>query len=446
MSDFTPLIARFAADTPGSDLPDSARRMMALSLFDWSCVAIMGTKEPVSRIIRSLVRSEGGSAEASVFGESVRFPARAAAMANGATSHALDYDDTHFAYIGHPSVAVIPAALAIAQKMDASGMSFLDASLVGAETACRIGQWLGRDHYRAGFHQTATSGCFGATAACSRLLGLDAVRTGYALGIATTRASGLKSQFGTMGKPYNAGLAAANGVESALLAARGFVSRPDALECAQGFADTHAGERIPPQRVLEGIGSRFVFESVQHKFHACCHGLHAALESLTALRDEHRLGSEDIESVRISVNPKWLDVCNIRSPQTGLEAKFSYRLTAAMVLCGLDTASLDSYSEGVCRQPELIAVRDKVVVMPDSGKPDTQADVVVSMRSGRQFGHSHDLEEPVTLSARTARIREKGRTLLGDAAAAAVWGAIEGLEQLSARQFIRSSLEVCSHV
>lgn len=446
MGDITPPIARFAVETPGSDLPDSARRMMALSLFDWFCVAIAGTQEPVSRIIRDLVRSEGGSAEASVFGESGRFPVRSAALANGATSHALDYDDTHFVYIGHPSVAVIPAALAVAQKTDASGLSFLDASLVGAETACRIGQWLGRGHYRAGFHQTATAGCFGAAAACARLLGLDATRTGHALGIATTRASGLKSQFGTMGKPYNAGLAAANGVESVLLAARGFVSRPSGLECEQGFADTHAGEQAPSQGVLEGLGRSFVFESVQHKFHACCHGLHAALESLVSVRDEYSPEPGDIESVRISVNPKWMDVCNIHAPQTGLEAKFSYRLTAAMVLCGLDTASLDSYSESVCRKPQLTAVRDKVVVMPDAAQADTQADVTVSLRSGQHFGRSHDLEAPVALSVRTARIREKGRTLLGESAAEAVWSAIGELERSSARQFIHSSLEICDHV
>jgi len=113
--------------------------MTRISLFDWLAVSIAGQDEPVSRIVRDYVATEGGVAEATVVGTAQKLPARAAAMANGTISHALDYDDTHFAYLGHSSVAVFPASFALAQKTGASGKTFLEASLVGMEAATRIG-------------------------------------------------------------------------------------------------------------------------------------------------------------------------------------------------------------------------------------------------------------------------------------------------------------------
>jgi 2-methylcitrate dehydratase PrpD len=181
-------------------LPQDARKMAELSLFDWMAVSLAGADQPLAHIIRDFVAAEGGVAKATVTGSKLRLPARAAALANGTISHALDYDDTHFAYIGHPSVAIFPAALAAAEDIGASANDVVDAFLVGAESACRIGMVLGRDHYDAGFHQTATSGAFGATIAASRLYQLDRAATRAALGLVSTRASGLKSQFGTMGK------------------------------------------------------------------------------------------------------------------------------------------------------------------------------------------------------------------------------------------------------
>ncbi|MEL6266802.1 MAG: MmgE/PrpD family protein, partial [Pseudomonadota bacterium] len=354
-------------------MPESARDVMRLSMLDWCAVALAGRGEPVSGIVRAMAEEEGGRAEAGVFGLAARLPARAAALVNGTTSHALDYDDTHFDHVGHPSVAVLPAACAVAERVGAPGPALLEAALVGVEVACRTGAWLGRRHYNHGFHQTATSGTFGATAAAARLLGLDADGMAGALGVATTRASGLKSQFGTMGKPYNAGIAAANGVEAATLAARGFVSRPDGLECAQGFGATHAGEDGPLGEVLAALGSRYVFETVQHKFHACCHGTHAALEAIATLRDAHRLAPEAVEAVALTVNPRWLKVCDIPAPTTGLEAKFSYRLTAAMALAGRDTGALTTFSDAACADPTLLALRDRVRVTADEAVTDTGA-------------------------------------------------------------------------
>ena len=220
----TPRLTAFASGPVSTSA--GARLVTALSCLDWLAVGQSGTREPVARIVRDMAISEGGVGLASIFGAHDRVPVRAAALVNGVTSHALDYDDTHFAHIGHPSVAVFPAALAVAEAKDKAVVEMLEAALVGMELSVRVGLWLGRDHYQKGFHQTATAGAFGAAAAAGRLLGMDAEQMAHALGLTATRAAGLKAQFGTMGKPYNAGLAASAGVETAQLGGRRVRSQP----------------------------------------------------------------------------------------------------------------------------------------------------------------------------------------------------------------------------
>jgi 2-methylcitrate dehydratase PrpD len=429
----TARIAAFAAD---HDLRPavSALDVAKLSLMDWAAVSLAGLDEPVAAMTRALVAEEAGAPQATALGLKEKVPARAAALANGALSHALDYDDTHFAYVGHPSVAVFPAALAAAERQGASGAAFLEAALMGMEAAARIGHWLGTGHYNHGFHQTATAGAFGATVAAGRLLGLDTERMRHALGLAATRASGLKSQFGTFGKPYNAGIAASNGVEAALLAAQGFVSRPDGLECVQGFGDTHAGECRDVEASLAGLGHDWWFEAVQHKFHACCHGTHAALDALRRLAAEPGTGPERIVAVQLKVNPRWLRVCDIREPRTGLEAKFSYRLTSAMALAGHDTGSLGAFTDAACADPALLLLRDKVEVAGDPAVSDTAAEVLLTLADGTFRGATADLDAPLPFAERRGRIEEKLRALLAPRAAAAVRGLFDDVERLGAAE------------
>ncbi len=424
----TQRIAAFAALTPPDALQGEAREILKLSLLDWSSVALAGLAEPVSEMVHALAANDGGRAEATVIGRSAPLPARAAALVNGTTSHALDYDDTHFDYIGHPSVVIFSSALAVAEKIDASGADFLDAALIGMESACRIGRWLGMAHYQHGFHQTATAGCFGAAVAASRLLGLDETQTAHALGLAATRASGLKSQFGTMGKPYNAGIAAANGVEVALLAASGFVSRPDGLECEQGFGATHGGEDLALDVALDGLGEHFRFAHVQHKFHACCHGIHPALEALSGLRQTHQFAVGDISQVIVSVAPKWLRVCNIAMPRTGLEAKFSYRLTGAMALLGEDTGALSTFTDARCVDAGLVSLRDRVEVRASHALADTAAGASIVLRSGAMVHAEHDLDQPMALEVKTRKLNMKAAALIGEARATSLNMAIAQLD------------------
>lgn len=420
------------AALPEGDISENARALARFSLFDWLVVARAGAGEPLSIIIRDFVTDEGGRPDATAVGSAIKVPARAAALANGAISHALDYDDTHFAHIGHLSVGIMPAALAAGERVGASAAAVRDAFVIGAEAACRIGVVLGRAHYERGFHQTATAGAFGATVAAGRLLGLTPDQMRHALSLAGTRASGLKSQFGTMGKPFNAGIAASNGVESALLAHRGMVSCDDGLGGLQGFIDTHADQTFESDAWADPPPGRFLFEDNKYKLHACCHGAHAMLNALAETRRRHDLTPERVEAVALRTNPRWLRVCDIKAPRTGLEAKFSYALLAGMALAGIDTAADDSYADRLCVEPRLLAAARRVTVEGDASVSDTAAELVITLDGGKQITASHDLSARVPEAELERGLRAKAAALLGTGVADRLWAATGDLQRRSA--------------
>ncbi|NOD63504.1 MULTISPECIES: MmgE/PrpD family protein [unclassified Ruegeria] len=412
MTEFTTSLAAFAAGPISTT--SQARIVTSLSLLDWVAVGRAGANEPVSSIIRKMVLDEGGQAQAHLFGGG-EAPLRGAALVNGTVSHALDYDDTHFAHIGHPSVAILPAALAVAEWDDRILVDLLEAALIGMETSIRVGLWLGRGHYQVGFHQTATSGAFGAAVAAGRLLGFDINQMRSVLGLTATRAAGLKAQFGTMGKPYNAGLAASAGIETALLVHHGFQANADALEGPFGFGATHQG--ATDLSALDGLGDEWLFESVSHKFHACCHGLHAALEAARELD----IAEPEVAEIKIKTHPRWMSVCNQLTPASGLGAKFSYRTVIAMQALGYDTALPGSYTDKVCADPRITSLRDRITVEADESLSETQAHLALLRRDGIRREATHDLLTPMSLSDREDRVRAKAAKLIGTDEADAIW-------------------------
>lgn len=418
------------AGVEAAALPPRALQMARFSLFDWMVCARAGVDEPAARILREMVLAEGGRPEATLAGTGDKVPPRAAALSNGTTSHALDYDDTHFAHVGHPSVGIYPAALAMGEAVNAPAERVVEAFLVGAEASCRIGMVLGRGHYERGFHQTATAGAFGATVAVGRLLGLDAGQMANALGLVATRASGLKSQFGTMGKPFNAGISASNGVEAALLASRGFVSARDGVGGPQGFVDTHADSVDEAAAWADPPPARFVFEDVKYKFHACCHGTHAMIEALAKL--QRGGAAAGVEQVTVRTNPRWLKVCDIKDPRTGLEVKFAYGHLAAMVLEGVDTSAETTYTDALAADQRLGALAAKVTVIGDPSVSDTGTVVTLSGAGGTAEA-TFDLADPMPAEAIALGLQAKARAVIGAAAADRLWQAIEGLGRLSAR-------------
>ena len=421
------------AAVPAKSIPASARHYATLSLFDWIMCGRAGAQQDLSKIIRNYILEDAGRKSATVFGSKAKVPARSAALVNGTISHALDYDDTHFAHIGHTSAGIYPAALAVGDEVKAKASAIRDAYLLGAEAACRIGMVLGRGPYQKGFHQTATAGAFGATVAAGRLYGLNEKQMRAALSLVATRASGLKSQFGTMGKPFNAGISASNGVEAAALAKRGFTSADDGVGGPQGFVETHAESfdhvtpwQDPPPR-------KFIFEDVQYKLHACCHGTHAMIEALKKVK----ASGDDVESITVTTHLRWLKVCDIKQPRTGLEVKFSYVHLAAMVAYGVDTSSEKTFADALCRDAKLIDLAKRVKVATDESYNDTTQSVLIRLKSGQSQSIRHDLSDRVPMSELEAGLRNKAKGLLGKSQAEKLWAGIAKIEKRSAADVAR---------
>ena len=388
-----------------ADLPDEIRALARQCVLDTIACTLAGASEPLTTILLAEMAEQGGRAEAGVIGHAARLPAASAALVNGAAGHALDFDDVNMAMPGHPSVAILPALLALAEARGASGAAVIAAFVAGYELQCRVGTTISPGHYDVlGFHSTATVGSFGAAASCAHLLGLDADQSATALGIAGTQAAGLKSMFGTMCKPLHAGKAAYHGLLAAKLAARGFTSRTDVLECAQGFARTHSPD-FNPERALAAPPGGFHIRNNLFKYHAACYLTHAPIETARKLRAQHGVTPDKVARIHLQLDEACDRVCNIPAPRTGLEAKFSLRLTTAMALAGVDTGGLTNYSEATAADPTLIALRDKVEFdfRPNTGH--TKAALTLELTDGTRLTAQHDSGVPA------ADVGEQGRRL-----------------------------------
>lgn len=429
-------VTSLLADSGGKyrfdQLPAEAVTIAKQCLLDWFGVALGGAGEPATAILREEARTAGdGVGNATVVGGD-RAPAYWATLINGTASHALDFDDVHAAMGGHPSAPIFPALLAQAEATCLTGRDFIAAFVAGFETQCRIGTLVMPGHYQAGWHATATLGTFGAAAACSHALGLTAREWAYAIGIAGTSASGLKSMFGTMCKPLHAGKAAANGLLAARLAARGFESNPEVLETEQGFFSTHAAS-LGNSGMIEVSPIEHHIRGVLFKYHAACFFTHASIRGLMELRDEHGLCAEQVQAVLLRVPPNHLSACNISEPATPLEGKFSLKFTAALALSGSDVGESDFTYESVA-DPALVNIRNKVSVeSADHFANNHSCEVFVRLRDNTMLTREVDMEIPEEdLDRQWERLKEKFTALsapvLGEEKAARLMWTIMALE------------------
>jgi 2-methylcitrate dehydratase PrpD len=420
-------LARHIMSYRQAPLAASAWTVAKQCVLDWFAVTLAAQQEPLVRLLREEIADSGPS---TVIGALRKAPPVDAALVNGAASHALDYDDCHH-LVGHPTVTVFPAALAIAEAQRASGAELLRALIVGVETSAAIGSIVLPTHYDRGFHATATLGTFGAAAAAGLLLDLDETQMIMALGLAGMQAAGLKSMFGTMAKPLQAGKAASNGVLAARLAKRGFTAHTEVLDVGQGFIDTHGRSHPSTEMRLEIPGETII--DTLFKYHAACYLTHSTIEAIAELRATHDLSPADIEAIDIHVAPGHLKVCNIPSPKTGLEVKFSLRHTGALAAFGADTAATETYSNAIATDRAFTAFRDQVRVHGD-GQGETAADVCLTLRSGVQLRLRADVGIPVRdLAAQQSRLKHKYTSLtepvLGADRAWRLYEAIETLDR-----------------
>jgi 2-methylcitrate dehydratase PrpD len=434
-TDLTRALAQQASAVTYDSLPEPVRELARQCVLDYYGVALAGADDPLATMLLDELAEAGGAPHASVIGHTVRLPALSAALVNGAIGHALDYDDVNLSMPGHPSVTILPGLIALGEQRRSSGREVVAAFVAGYEIACRIGMALRPGHYDRGFHATGTIGALGAAAACAHLLGLDADATARAIGIAGTQAAGLKSQFGTMCKPFHAGKASHNGLLAARLAARGFSSRPDIVECEQGFALTHGPDVAPEAALATPPGGFHIFANL-FKYHAACYLTHGAIECARTLRERYDVKPEQVAHLTLSLDRSCDRVCNITSPTDGLEAKFSLRQTVAMALSAVDTASLGMYSRETASDPALVQLRDKLTLDFHEGWPQAKAELEVTTTDGRVLKASHDAGIPsADIVAQRERLIAKFDALaepaLGTARARELRAAVLGLDTLA---------------
>lgn len=395
-------VARFIVET--SQVPDPVRERATNHLVDGVAVMLAGAAAESGRIVREHLREVGGNPQAVVVGSRVRAPLQLAAWANGTAAHALDYDDTQLAtdprsvygLLTHPTAPVLPAALAAAEHVGASGQELLDAYVVGVEVACRTADAVDPRHYRDGFHSTGTLGTFGACAAAARLLGCDLDQTLRALGLAASMAAGLRENFGTMTKPFHAGRAAENGLLAVLLARRGWTAARDILEAKRGFYSAAAGG-FDPSKIEGKLGNPYFFESpgISIKPYPSGSLSHPAQDVLLDLVLEHDVRPEEVERIEVGVNSHVPNALIHTRPQTALEAKFSLQFQMAVGVVDR-RAGLAQFTDERVRDPAVRALMERVHVYVDPeidalGYNEMRMKVAIYLRDGRVLAGRADM-------------------------------------------------------
>lgn len=377
-------LARYTVATPSDRIPSAALTRAKHALIDVLGVAIAGSIEPVSKIVAQHVgaTSRGNS---TVMVGGARASAADAAFANGTAGHALDFDDSSFVLGGHPSVALVPSLLAIAEERGGTGREILEAYVIGFEIATRLANAVHFEHYEKGWHPSATLGVFAATSAVARLMRLSEAQTLHALALTASMASGVKANFGSMAKPMQVGHAAGKGVLCAQLAAAGMTANPAALEGKQGFFAVYNGEGKYRAQAASQFGDEFEImkSGIKFKKYPSCGSTHAPIDAAQDLMQGKALRADEVESITIAMNARRITHVDRPRVTDGLEGKFSiqYTLAAALADGGI---SLRHFNEASVERKDLqdLVARTTAVGIAGLESLSQRCELTVKMKDG----------------------------------------------------------------
>lgn len=366
-------VAGFVARTTYQDLPSEAIRIAKRCLIDGTGVILSGSTEKSSHILRQYLENLGGKPESAVLGSTLRLPAQSAALANGASGHAQDFDDTQLSdapdrisgLLTHPTTPVLAATFALGEAMNISGKEFLTAFSIGFEVECKMAEAIHPIHYQKGYHTTGTIGAFGAAAAAGKILGLSESRIRYALGIVASMSAGIRANFGTMTKPFHAGRAAENGVVASRLAQLGFTSDPHVLENPWGFFKI-LGDGFDLDKISGKLGNRYsiIEPGVSIKPYPSGVLSHPSMNAMLDLVKEHHLQAKDVVEIRLYAGSNILNPLRYALPQTGLEGKFSLPFCLTSILLR-QKAGIREFNDDFVRSPEVQEMMKRVKTILD---------------------------------------------------------------------------------
>jgi len=366
----TKYASEFVVNLKLADIPEETLELGKKSILDGLGLALSGSKAETWKFIQEYLKPFGfpPSGGAAVLGSTVRLPARFAAFANGVAIHVDDYDDTQLAVgkdrvyglLTHPTVGVLPAALATAEVQGKSGKDLLVAYHSGVEVECKIAEAISPRHYEDGFHSTGTCGVFGGAAACAKLKGLDVVHTSRAFGIAASHAAGLRENFGTMMKPFQAGHATESGVVAADFAAIGWTAAEQILEAQRGFFHAYGGT-YDPASIVDRLGKPWTLQNPGVSIKPFPSGslTHPGMTELLRLIHANSIKAADVEHVDVGTNRNMPNALIHHHPTTGLQGKFSMEFCMAILL--LDgKADQTKYTDAVVNRDDVKNMIERV--------------------------------------------------------------------------------------
>lgn len=388
-------IAEFAAGFGAGQLTPALREAVGRAFLDTYAVGLAGRHEAAAQRALRYVRAAAGgrwqgpaASTAHAWGSAEPLPLELAALWNGVAAHVLDYDDVTSPLRGHPSVAMLPALLALGEAMDASADALAAAYVVGFEVICKLSLAFAVEHYARGWHSTSSIGTIGAAVACARLLGLDARQIANAIGLAVAQAAGARANFGTDAKSFQAGQCNAAGLRAALLAREGFDASPHALDGAFGYLAlyTDGGDLAPHLLGLGQAPLELERSGIEVKKYPLCYATHRTLDGVLDLRAEHGLRLADVAAVQIRTSAGALTPLIHHRPRTGLEAKFS--LEYAVVSALLDGyVGLASFTDDAVRRPEAQVALPRVTGASAEDGPvfPRWTEIRIALQDGRQI-------------------------------------------------------------
>ncbi|HET9663185.1 MAG TPA: MmgE/PrpD family protein, partial [Burkholderiales bacterium] len=367
MTGLTETLARFIHERTLRDLPDGAIDKAKKTIADTCAVILAGSVSELAQPLLRYVERSGERGNAPVFGTSRTASPEVAALVNGTFGHALDFDDVLSMMPGHPSAVILAALCAAPGHRKLPGSRLIEAYALGIEVGGKIGLGISVGHYHRGFHGTGTLGIFSALAALAKLQALDSETTRRAFGIASSMASGLQRNFGTMTKPLHTGWAARSALAAMQLADCGFTAAPDVLEAKAGFFAAYGVEQSDTGVTAAHLGAPWVLldPGIALKKFPCCYACHRGMDALLELKRRHRFAARDVERLECRMPPGGMRVLAYPRPRTGLEGKFS--LEYALAAGALDDKySLWTFTDEAVQRPQIAALLAQVVAREDA--------------------------------------------------------------------------------
>ena len=447
-ADITGKVARYMVEAGRQTLPPEVAREAKHRILDTLGAMVSGARMKPGEMAIRYVRGQGGVPEACIITTDIMTSAINAALVHGMFGHADETDDFEPVTKAHPGCAVVPAALAMAEREGSSGIELLRAVTLGYDVCCRFLMALGPDHVRA-THRSAegTSATFGSVAAAASLARLDELGMRYALSYAAQQVSGVWSWVRDAEHVEKAfdfgGMGARNGVTAAILAQAGFTGVRDVLDGEHNVLQALSTEPRPEEMVA-GLGSRFFVTETAIKTFSVGYPIQAALDAFLRLHKEHSLSVHNVARIVVRLPEDGARIVdNSAMPDVNLQHLVALALVEGAV------SFEDSHSQERMADPQILAVKERVSLVADRGLMDPDAPrsglVQVTLQDGRTVSHftrhpPGTKENPLDTAGVNAKVRDLMAPVLGGERTEAIIQRVNSLEELDDVRALRAFL------